>query len=474
MKFDNWNLTRPSPPMINVGSMKAPSRPHPSRLPYYQEHGQWIMALFMLFTVAFYMCWGARRDILASMRFEFLLGLVLALICIFLLMTKSQNMAPSKAVLWGIGLLLAAMVVQLPFAADPIKSRLFFIDRVIKFSMLTFFISVLVQSPRHLRWFLFAFLFACFYLTQESVRGLISGGLVWQNQGVMRLHGAVRMYAHPNSLAGMAMGTIPFVYFLSPVIRSWRWRLCLIPLFFTALICIIYSGSRTAYVAILVFVLYLFFTSPKKIRFLRIGLIVGVLAFTMLPHQYKERFMTIGGQEKEGKSKEKRIVILQDAWQVFLENPGGVGVASFPAVRMARFGRSQDTHNLYLEVATNLGIQGLLIFFYLVTVILMTFRQVGHAFVRQRQSLLSAVRKGKVGAGLRKRISDHDRDLQFMVAVCKAGSGFIIVRLALGLFGMDLYEVYWWFAAGLAICLANLSTTVARRTRYFLSLVDGE
>ena len=33
---------------------------------------------------------------------------------------------------------------------------------------------------------------------QEAVRGLISGSLVWGNQGIMRLHGSVPRYGHPN------------------------------------------------------------------------------------------------------------------------------------------------------------------------------------------------------------------------------------------------------------------------------------
>ncbi len=101
-------------------------------------------------------------------------------------------------------------------------------DRVIKFAFLTFFMAVMIESPRQMRLFLAAFLFSTFYVTQEAVRGLISGGLVWQNQGVMRLHGAVPIYAHPNSLAGVAMGCIPFVAFLFPHTRRWWLKLALL------------------------------------------------------------------------------------------------------------------------------------------------------------------------------------------------------------------------------------------------------
>ena len=148
------------------------------------------------------------------------------------------------------------MIIQLPFAADPITAKHVFTDRVIKFAMLTFFMVVLIRSPRAMHWFIAAFLFACFYVTQESTRGAISGYLIWENQGVMRLHGAVPIYAHPNSLAGIAMGVVPFVVFLFPTIRRLWVRLLLLAPLVTSLVCLLYSGSRTGYVAFCSFMLY--------------------------------------------------------------------------------------------------------------------------------------------------------------------------------------------------------------------------
>ncbi len=40
----------------------------------------------------------------------------------------------------------------------------------------------------------------------------------------------------------------------------------------------------------------------------------------------------------------------------------------------------------------------------------------------------------------------HDDDLMILSSVAQATAGFVIIRLTLGLFGMDLYEIYWWFA----------------------------
>jgi len=428
------------------------ARPASVPVPRFWEPPLAVTLTFLVFVVARYMQWGARRDILATIRIEFLLGLVVLIMCVALLPAHPIRLAGNRHarnVVIGIVALFFAMIIQIPFAADPVMARKIFWDRVIKFAMLTFFMVVLIRSPRTLRWFLAAFLFACFYVTQESVRGLISGGLVWQNQGIMRLHGAVPIYRHPNSLGGMAMGTIPFVVFLFPAIRRWKIKLLLLPLLVTSLVCVVYSGSRTAYVALLTFIVFWWSQTRHKVRSLVIGLMLGAALVPIIPDQYIQRFKSIEGQEAQGHSKEARIQILKDAWAIFLDNPLGIGVASFPAARQERFKRSQDTHNLYLEVATNLGVQGLAVFTFLIVAMLGSCIE-----IKRRLCVLLHRLPPPRGTARRvdaRRVADMGRELRFLLAAVTAVQGFLIVRLVLGVFGMDLYEVYWWFVAGMVL-----------------------
>jgi len=439
-----------------------------ARVPRYPMRSEMIFLAFLAFVVARYVQLGARRDFLASMRFEFLLGIVVILMVGQQLSARQPNIGRAKPLLVSISLLFLAMVVQLPMAADPELAQKIFMDRVIKFAFMTFFMVVMIESPKNLRWFLLAFLFSVFYITLEAVQGLISGGLVWQNQGIMRLHGAVPIYQHPNSLGGVAMGTLPFAAFLFTQFKSKIIKLGLLAVSGTSMICVIYSGSRTAYVGLLAFFLWWFFQSGSKGRFIVWGLIAGVIGISVMPDEYIDRFKSIGGKEKEGHSKEMRKEILRDSWIILQENPIGVGVASFPAVRRARFGRKQDTHNLYLEVATNLGWQGLIIFVALVGIMMAEFRQAAFSFRRQKKLLIKAGRMPGVPPPLRRRMLAHFDDLSFLVATAQAAGGFIVIRLVLGLFGMDLYEVYWWFGAGLALILSGLVVSTRQNTRILL------
>jgi O-antigen ligase len=373
---------------------------------------------------------------------------------------KPVDISATKNVVSGIALLFFAMLIQLPYAADPEMANHIFVDRVIKFAMLTFFMAALIRTPKSLGLFLAAFLFACFYVTQESARGAITGGLVWENQGVMRLHGAVPIYRHPNSLAGIAMGTIPFCIFLWPAIQR-RWvKLLLIPPLITSFICVLYSGSRTAYVAFFAFILYWFWQSQNKKKWVMWTVLIAVVAMPLVPDQYIGRFKSIGGEEAQGHSKEARIIILEDAWEVLKTHPLGVGVASFPAVRREMFGRKQDTHNLYLEVATNLGVQGFIVFAFLIGAFISTW-----SMLKRFGKTLNRVLLRQPDSADKRIIGELISKLKLCEQTTIAIGGFLFVRLTLGLFGMDLYEVYWWFIAGTLLSLNTVYMSIADKIR---------
>lgn len=422
----------------------------------------WMFLVFLAFVVARYIQINARMAILSAIRFEYLLGAASVAMAIAYRSSHPLDLRRSRAIVAAIVLLFFCMIIELPLAADPVVARFTFNNHVFKFALLTFLIVAFIESPTYLRLFQLAFLYSIFYITLEAFQGLISGGLVWENQGVMRLHGAVPIYGHPNSLGGVALGSLPFLWYYWHEFRGWIYRIGILCFATTSVVCVIYSGSRTAYVGLLGLVFWFWMLSRRKGAFLVRMVVVGALVVMVLPQQYIDRFKTIGGQEKEGHSKDTRIVILRDAWTIFLENPLGVGVASFPAKRIERFGREQDTHNLYLEVATNLGVQGFAVFCFLVGSILLAYRNVDRSLVRMRGALAKAARQGALAPDRLRLARKLDRDLRFCIASARGGGGFIFVRLLLGLFGMDLYEIYWWYGAGLAIVLLNLDGHLRR------------
>jgi len=403
--------------------------------------------MFCGYVFYWYLQIGYRIPALGVIRFEFIYAAVLTVLALFFT-PKIDMRCP---LLPYVVLYFLVILVQVPLSQDPNMSWNIFVDRILKFSFMAFFIVSFVRSPIQMKYFIATFLLACLKMGVEGYLGRVSGALIWENQGIMRLHGSTPLYSHPNSFAGMALGTLPFVYFLWPFCNRYL-KAVLLVIAALSLHIVLYTGSRTGYVGVMAFLVYVFYISKQKKKFIGYILLALALTIPMIPTDYRDRFSSIFTQkEKEGKSADARIEILKDAWQIFQENPLGVGVAAFPKVRMERFGRIQDTHNLYLEIATNLGIQGIVI----VSLLIMKLISILKIIKTETDKLILMLRESDTITN-NKLISD----LTFIGAMSLATTSFIVIRLALGLFGMDLYEIYWWFAIGITFSLYSMKNTL--------------
>jgi putative inorganic carbon (hco3(-)) transporter len=435
----------------------------------YPSVSDFVIMLFCGYVIIWYLQMGDRISFLGKIRFELIYVLILSSLALFT--TDFSKLA--NPLIKYVALLLLCMVVQVIFSYDFYTSKNVFIDRVFKFSFMAFFLIIFIRNPRHLVFFLCAFFIACLKMGQEGLVGKITGGMVWENQGIMRLHGTTSLYNHPNSFAGMALGTLPFIYYLFPLAKRWM-KICLLTMLGFAVNIIIFTASRTGYVAFIFLAFFVFMKSKRKKSFVACALLIGLIGIPFIPKDYVERFHSIfSGQEKEGHSSEARIVILKDAVKIFVDHPLGVGVAAFPAVRKATFNRSQDTHNLYLEVATNLGVQGLIVFMLFIYKMMKMLLRISRDSEEQISFIQEKITRTTQSREVVDIAEGHVSDLKLLHAVSSAVFMFLIVRLALGLFGMDLYEIYWWFSLGLTIALFNIMKYSVVRTDELAGLLEN-
>jgi putative inorganic carbon (HCO3(-)) transporter len=398
--------------------------------------GSIISYLVGFYVFAFYLELHTRISALNSIRFQFIFGAFIGFICIFKLLSSNDQSKLGTATKLAL-LLIAILGFYSIFSFDVDNSITVYLDRVIKFSLISFFIYSAVEKVEDLRVIVAFMLLAWLKIGQEGVFGWITGGMVWENQGIPRLHGVTTMFAHPNSYSGFAVGCLPFALFLITYLKSHIIRIGLVALVISAIVIVINTGSRTGYVATLIWAIY-FFSKLKmgKIKILLCLIIGFTLVAIYVPDHYKERFESIfTGEEKEGRSSEKRKEIISDAIQVYKAYPMGVGVNAFPVVREEMFGRTQDTHNLYLEVLTNIGPIGLIVF--------LSF-------------IYFLIKQGNMNFEKLKSLKIPDIDRAFLMALSRAVVGFVLARMLLGLFGMDLYEVYWWLSLGYTLAISKL------------------
>lgn len=437
--------------------------------PHYDAPLPYVFPLFLVFLAFSYLQAGDRVALLGAIRFEFVLGAILIVFSVMAIAKRGPSFEWTAVGKWALALLVILLIMTV-FSFDPATSRAIYADRVFKFALLGFFIVALVTNPFRLKLFLIVFLLVAAKMGQEGLHGTVTGMMIWENQGIPRLHGSTPNYAHPNSFSGMAVGMLPFVVFIFPLV-AWKWRVALLFLAFMLLNIVLRTGSRTGYLGLFGGLIWLVAQSRYRGR-ATLGVVLLALAVApFVPQDYVDRFTTIfetvevGDHTSSGQRKE----ILIDAWEVFTKRPLGVGVQAFPAVRIQWFGRFQDTHNLYLEVLTNAGIQGFIVFTGFVIAVLVTLRRTQ---VQVEQSLRDV--GWEPGAEPEQAPPDdvraaHVSDLRWIRAACLAVMGFVIIRLILGLFGHDLYERYWWFAGGSAIALWNLGKQAETKTRTLLS-----
>jgi O-Antigen ligase len=391
----------------------------------------------------FYMQASLRWEAFEAIRFHFTFGLLLTCLCLvrFFKNDRSNFTArrlglrggdPSKRLI-SISLvfiLIAGAYTIFTFA--PEESSRVFSDRIVKFALISFFIFVSVNRLDDLKVVVLGILLAWLKISSEGFIGWFTGGLMWENQGIQRLHGASPFVGHPNSFSAFALGCFAFAFAMRPMASSAIDKALLSALAFFSIIIVIFTGSRSGYVAIVLVSIFLFFrlkTNKLKIFFLAL---LGFLALLpLVPEQYYGRFESIfTGEEAEGNSSGTRMVIMQDAIEMYLTYPMGIGVQAFSEVRLEMFGRVQNIHMLYLEVLTNLGPFGFIVF---------------SLFVVRLLSLASWNIKN---AALLE--SNYIKSLSTFVFM------FLMFRLVFGLFAMDLYEPHWWLASGLLLACFKL------------------
>lgn len=400
-------------------------------------HGQLLSYLVGFYIFAFYLELHFRIPILQSIRFQFTYGAIVGLFCLYKFQTDAYKQASFNSVTKTTFLLIFIMGIYTIFSMDRPESITVYSDRVVKFALVSFFIYAATSKVEDLRVIMAFMLLAWLKIGQEGFMGWYTGNLVWENQGIPRLHGSTAMYGHPNSFSGFAVGCLPYTVFLLLCVKSNLLRLALLALLIFSLLIVVNTGSRTGYVAVVIGTLYFFLKlKAGKFKIILLALLTFSLTINLVPEHYKERFASIfTGEEKEGASSETRLEIITDALALYKKYPTGIGLQAFPKVRSEMFGRSQNTHNLYLEVLTNIGPIGLIVFFIFVLKIIGI----------NKQNIKSLEENYPPGA-----------NQQLLINLSKATIGFILMRLILGLFGMDLYEIYWWIALGFSLAIHKL------------------
>ena len=180
---------------------------------------------------------------------------------------------------------------------------------------------------------------------------------------------------HPNTLGSFLVMFLAFILLQFFASRKKEERKVFLASFLLGLTGLIFSASRASWVAfLLIGLLVAFFLKkhramltttfflPKKWLAVTFLLLIIFLPFLVLP-RLSHLYLTLA--EKGGVF--YRTYLLEKAWLLALSSPLGIGLATFPAVLIQKFGFftwPAPVHNLFLEILSETGIFSLFFFLF--------------------------------------------------------------------------------------------------------------
>lgn len=349
--------------------------------------------VYLLFVVSWLLHLPARVSLLEILR----LDLVLVAILSFLALSKTTaNTGPSKRTDALLRSLIVYSILTIPLVEWPgsvIKSG---IPNFIKAIVFYYFTIAFVKTEKDLKKLIFVFLvclvgrileplYLHFTVGYWGSWAAMAGGSEFLN----RLSGSPYDAVNPNGLAFIICTVLPFLYFMSGL--SWKTRLAFVSLTPPCLYALALTGSRSGLIG-LSFVLFGILVKSK--RRLSLGLcsvVVAVVGFSFLSPDMQDRYLSIFGEgQKNIATADERVEGMEGQFLVVLRRPiFGHGLGTSPEANYhftssgPYAGRDLPAHNLYLEVAQELGLIGLVIFVLLMKSIFSSFVQCQRVFRHQ-------------------------------------------------------------------------------------------
>lgn len=229
-----------------------------------------------------------------------------------------------------------------------------------------------------------AFVFSMMVYSLHSLWEYHNGRHQWR-MGISRMVGAGITYSDPNAFGASVVLSLPFVYaLLRSEFKSWL-RNIYYGYFALAVICVVLTGSRTSFVALMaaILIFILFRQGKRRLIVLASGVIAVGVIWVAMPVEKQDRIRTLwdenAGPENATSSAEGRLIGWKVSWKMFKKVPMtgvGAGGDNFISYRMANNiddeGQESPTqpHVLYGQVLAEFGVGGAIFFIGLVVAIL--------------------------------------------------------------------------------------------------------
>jgi O-antigen ligase len=398
--------------------------------------------IYLVFTISWFLHFGARFPILGAIRFDLILVCIMSAIA--LSKTKDTTL-PATETDKVLRVLIVYSVLTIPFVEWPgsvVKSGI--VD-LIKAIVFYYFTVAFVKSEADLKKFVLVFLSCQMLRILEPLYLHITEGY-WGNVASMadweyleRLSGAPYDVVNANGLAFIICTVVPFLYFLSS--GSWMRRLLCTSLIGVSIYTLSLTGSRSGMIGIVVVFLGILVKSKHRLALGTVVILASLISFPLLSPEMQDRYLSIVGRgEKNAATSQERFEGMEQQIRVALRRPiFGYGLGTSPEANFhyvqggPYVGMAMPAHNLFVELAQELGLPGLVIFLVLIKSILV-------GFVRSQKS-----------------VSGRE-DNWFLAKLIDGMQVWLAMNIVFSFasYGLSSYE--WYLFGGLSVVLQQLAS----------------
>jgi O-antigen ligase len=328
--------------------------------------GGFRLLLYLMFVTSWFMHFGARFPIWGALRLDLVLVVVIASMTIFSTGTAEAE-HESKTSTWLIALsvfaLLTTPLVEWP--GSVVKHGLEAFAKVVVFF---YFTIKVVRNEKDLGYLMLAFVAGQVFRVLEPVYLHVTTGY-WGSftsmanwEQMYRLAGAPVDVINPNGLAFVIVTALIFCHYLTPLTKLGT--LCYLAFLPTAFYALSLTASRTGILALAIVVVAVWWKSRHRVMFFGLIALALALSIPLLSDNLRDRYLSIvSSNTKNSETASERIENLRVGINVAMRRPlfgHGLGTSREANANFGTF--DQPSHNLYVEIAQELGFVGLVIF----------------------------------------------------------------------------------------------------------------
>jgi len=322
--------------------------------------------LYLIFIVSWFLHFTSRIHILGTIRFDLILIIILLLLTVASKEEIEYAFKKHKSTVYII-LLILYVFMTIPFVEWPgsvLNNILEWFKAVIFF----FFTVSFISTEKRLKTFMYVFMLVQIIRVLEPLYMNITQGY-WGSYASMRdweymnrLAGAPHDYVNPNGLAFVILMIIPYLYnFKELTISYFMMFIILSPALIYALML---TGSRSGLIGLVVVLIGILWQSKRRAIVAAFMIIGVIMIIYIMPDGMIDRYTSIfDSSSRHAATADGRLYGIREDIELSLRRPiFGHGLGTSLEANANYTGRYNLSHNLYAEIAIELGLLGLAIY----------------------------------------------------------------------------------------------------------------